>query len=94
MSSFADHSAARVHFASRRGQDGAVDVDLGSLSSVDAADAPPGDDSSLGLYDETMPLYQRLHELDQLTASFLQSRLDECISCSMNRLTDMYVADR
>ena len=80
MSGFADISgSSRVHFAGRPAADTGFtgyDIDQGSLSSVDGADAPRGgaDDSSIGLYDETMPLYQRLQELDQLTASFLQRR--------------------
>lgn len=69
MSAFTDEN--RVRFTS---EGSAAEIDLGSLSSVGAGEAARADDSGLGLYDETMPLYQRLQELDQLTASFLRIR--------------------
>ena len=67
----------RVHFLKYSGGDYGGDADIRSLSSVgngDIANLNNDDVSSMGLYDETTPLYQRLKELDELTASFLVSR--------------------
>lgn len=73
-------ASSRVHFAGLEDDPGG-EHDTRSLSSVGDANTTgalghKGDEdaSSVGLYDETTPLYQRLKELDQLTSSFLAAR--------------------